>query len=332
MKLLIQKYVIYIALTAKYIALTAILVIAVGCDDSSSPTSSPPVSRIQSIPATAVKMSPSSDSIPPILYSDEFQDPIPLGNGINTAGAEDSPFILPDGNTMYFFFTPDGNIPVEKQLFDSVTGIWSSTKVNGEWTEAQRIVLQNNGELSLDGAECIVGDQMWFASARQGNRRNIDIWIAKFKNGKWADWKNAGELLNVQYEVGELHVTLDGSEMYFHTQRAGGKGDYDIWITRLVDGKWQTPENVTEVNTIGMDGWPCISPDGQELWLTRPYMGTSAIYRAKKFNGKWSEPELILSQFAGEPTLDNHGNLYFVHHFFKDNKMIEADIYVTYRK
>jgi len=332
MKLLIQKYVIYIALTAIYIALTAILVIAVGCDDSSSPTSSPPVSRIQSIPATAVKMSPSSDSIPPILYSDEFQDPIPLGDGINTAGAEDSPFILPDGNTMYFFFTPDGNIPVEKQLFDSVTGIWSSTKVNGEWTEAQRIVLQNNGELSLDGAECIVGDQMWFASARQGNRRNIDIWIAKFKNGKWADWKNAGELLNVQYEVGELHVTLDGSEMYFHTQRAGGKGDYDIWITRLVDGKWQTPENVSEVNTIDMDGWPCISPDGQELWLTRPYMGTSAIYRAKKVNGKWSEPELILSQFAGEPTLDSHGNLYFVHHFFKDNKMIEADIYVAYRK
>jgi hypothetical protein len=41
---------------------------------------------------------------------------------------------------------------------------------------------------------------------------------------------------------------------------------------------------------------------------------------------------LIISQFAGEPTLDAEGNLYFVHHFYLDGKQIEADIYVAYRK
>jgi len=41
---------------------------------------------------------------------------------------------------------------------------------------------------------------------------------------------------------------------------------------------------------------------------------------------------LILSQFAGEPSLDREGNIYFVHHYFEDGKMIEADIYVAYRK
>ena len=51
-----------------------------------------------------------------------------------------------------------------------------------------------------------------------------------------------------------------------------------------------------------------------------------------KADGKWSKPELIVSQFAAEPSLDNTGNLYFTHHFFKDGKMIEADIYVAYRK
>ncbi len=44
------------------------------------------------------------------------------------------------------------------------------------------------------------------------------------------------------------------------------------------------------------------------------------------------EPELIVSQFAGEPTLDDAGNLYFVHHYFEHGQMIEADIYVAYRK
>ena len=41
---------------------------------------------------------------------------------------------------------------------------------------------------------------------------------------------------------------------------------------------------------------------------------------------------MIISQFAGEPTLDNEGNVYFVHHFYKNEVMIEADIYVAYKK
>jgi len=41
----------------------------------------------------------------------------------------------------------------------------------------------------------------------------------------------------------------------------------------------------------------------------------------------------IVSNFAGEPALDAQGNLYFVHHYFTaDGKMIEADIYVAYKK
>jgi len=62
-------------------------------------------------------------------------------------------------------------------------------------------------------------------------------------------------------------------------------------------------------------------------------LGAPAIYRSEKVNGAWSEPQLILSQFAGEPTLDSEGNLYFAHHFFNNaSQMIEADIYVAYRK
>ncbi|HOK38716.1 MAG TPA: hypothetical protein P5538_03695 [Bacteroidales bacterium] len=52
----------------------------------------------------------------------------------------------------------------------------------------------------------------------------------------------------------------------------------------------------------------------------------------KKINDQWQEPELIVSQFAGEPTLDDAGNLYFVHHYFENNIMIEADIYVAFKK
>lgn len=96
--------------------------------------------------------------------------------------------------------------------------------------------------------------------------------------------------------------------------------------------EWQEPVNVEVVNTGENEGWPFISQDGNELWFLRTYMGSPAIYRSVKVNGNWSPPELIVSQFAGEPTLDDQGNLYFVHHYYRDSKMIEADIYVAYRK
>jgi beta-xylosidase len=77
---------------------------------------------------------------------------------------------------------------------------------------------------------------------------------------------------------------------------------------------------------------PFISQDGTELWFNRRYMGSPAIFRSKKIDGQWSDPELIISWFAGEPSLDNEGNIYFVHHFYKDGTMIEADIYVAKKK
>jgi len=133
------------------------------------------------------------------------------------------------------------------------------------------------------------------------------------------------------YEVGELHIW--NNELYYHSAKSGGKGKLDIWkMIRNSDGTWATPENVESVNTLEDDGWPYITKEGSELWFTRTYLGSPAIYRSKKINEKWSTPELIVSQFAGEPTLDSKGNLYFVHHFYNNSKMIEADIYVAKRK
>ncbi|MCJ7532733.1 MAG: hypothetical protein MUO64_17135 [Anaerolineales bacterium] len=54
------------------------------------------------------------DPFPPVLHSNEWQGSIPIDGSINTAGAEDSPYITPDGNTLYFFFTPDVSVPPEK--------------------------------------------------------------------------------------------------------------------------------------------------------------------------------------------------------------------------
>jgi hypothetical protein len=292
----------------------------------------PDIDRESKIPPGKIKITPETDVHPPILHSDEYEQPIPVPYPINTAGGEDSAFIMPDGKTIYFWFTPDVTVPPEKQLFDGVTGIYVSKEIDEQWQKPERVWLQDKHELSLDGGAFVQGDEMWFCSARKGNYRGVDMWTAEFKDGRWTNWKNAGKRLNVDYEVGELHITADGKEMYFHYARPGGKGQLDIWVTRNVNGEWQEPENVEVVNTTDNEGFPFITQDGNELWFTRTYMGTPAIFRSKKVNGQWQEPELIVSQFAAEPSVDNEGDVYFAHHFFKDGVMLEADIYVMYKK
>ncbi|RLF30597.1 MAG: hypothetical protein DRN07_08375, partial [Thermoplasmata archaeon] len=279
--------------------------------------------REEAIPDDAVKMTPETDVFPPVLHSDAWEEPVPMEGPVNTAGAEDSPFITPDGSTFFFFFTPDVEVPPEKQLIDGATGIWWSKKESGIWGEPERIVLHY--DVSLDGAPFVEDNTMWFASARSGNYGELDFYIAHMHDGTWTDVTNAGEQLNQEYDVGELHITADGTEMYC------GRGDGDIYVLQKTADGWSEPMALpSPVNTPEYsEDQPFITSDGNELWFTGQsrlgYPGPAVFRSVKTENGSWSEPEEIISQFAGEPALDAQGNVYFVHHFFSgDMKMIEA--------
>jgi hypothetical protein len=325
------------------IAVVALVLLAVGACEEPLLI----VPRGEAIPGDAVKMTPATDTWPPILHSDEWEPPVPMPGPVNTAGGEDSPFITPDGEWFFVWFTPDVRVPAERQLLDGATGIYWSKRVGSQWTEPERVVLFN--DVSLDGAQFVQGDTMWFASARddgvfRGEGPNGLEWYTARRNGEeWLDWRNVGRRFNRDYQVGELHIAADGRTLYCHRgAEAGGHGRYDLWsLARTADG-WAPPVNLGPViNTAADEGWPFLSEDGTELWFTRMNREGQAtpgpsIWRSRTdTTGAWSPPELILSQFAGEPTLDRQGNLYFTHHYFTGTdpfRMIEADIYVCYRK
>lgn len=280
------------------------------------------VGRETSIPADAVKMTTEIDKNPPLSLSNEYEHPVPVEGKVNSAGAEDSVFITPEGNTMYFFFTPDVDLPAERQIVDGVTGIYVSFLLNGEWIEPERIILQDPGKLALDGCEFVQGNTMWFCSTREGYD-GIHWFTAEYMDGIWQLWKKAD--FNPSYQVGELHFSSDHTELYFHSEKPGGEGGLDIWVSKLTDGKWQQPENISAVNTPDPEGWPALNPSGDELWFYRNW----GIWRSKRSDGEWMEPEQIIYPFAGEPSVDKDGNLFFIHHFFAEEKMIEADIYMA---
>lgn len=305
-----------------------ILFLVTSACGSTAPAAAPTfIDRLSVIPADQVKQSPETDVYPPKSMTDAYSDPVPLPYPINTAGGEDSAFIMPDGNTLYVFFTPDVRVPVEKQVTDDTTGIYMSHKTNDGWSDLARVLLQDPGKLALDGCEFVHGTTMWFCSAREGYT-GLHWFTAEFADGHWQNWELAG--FKAEYEVGELHITADGRELYFHSARPGGQGGYDIWVSQKVNGEWQEPVNVEVVNSAYTDGWPFITSDGLELWFTRS-IGAPELWRSKKVDGAWTQPQKMFGPFAGEASLDDAGNVYFSHHFFKDEVMLESDIYVAYR-
>jgi len=290
--------------------------------------------REEAIPDNAVKLTPEEDLYQPIMHSEEWQQPVPMEGPINTAGIEDSPFISSDGSTFFFWFTPDTNASYSEQLVDGVTGIWWSHKTQNSWEEPTRVILSDS--IALDGAPFYQNDMLWFGSIRQGNYGEADVYTAIYENNKWTEIRNAGEMLNKEYDVGEFHITKDGQYLYCDKDGTSSK---DLYVLEKTNEGWSEPTvlpypiNTDENNEVQ----PFVTDDQSELWFTSQsrngYIGP-AIFRCQKDNnGSWGQPVEIVSNLSGEPTIDKQGNLYFVHFYYtKDIERIEADIYVAYHK
>ncbi len=281
--------------------------------------------REELIPERAVKMSPENDSLPPVLLSDEFEGPVPLPYPVNTRGAEDSAFILPDGNTLYVWFTPNNRMDVIEQSQDLVTGIYQFQKTADGWGPPERVWLLEPGQPHLDGCGFFQGNKVWICGVRQ-EYEGLHWFTAEIQKDGWSNAKL--DDFDPAYEVGELHISNDGKQLYFHSYRPGGVGGLDIWMSERVDGVWQPPVNLENVNSQYDEGWPALNPQENELWISKNY----GLWRSVKVDGVWQEPVEIVSTLAGEATIDNAGNVYFTHHYYENDKMIEADIYVIYRK
>jgi len=86
---------------------------------------------------------------------------------------------------------------------------------------------------------------------------------------RWQEAQNIGEVVNSAANDWFPTLARDGSFMIFVSERPGGYGACDLYISRRVGGEWQPPENLgPNVNTSGMDSAPYLSADDSTLYFT----------------------------------------------------------------
>ena len=91
-------------------------------------------------------------------------------------------------------------------------------------------------------------------------------------------------------------ISNDGLKLYFDSDRSGGHGGQDIWVTTRPhkDASWATPVNLgPPFNTASHDGYPYVSSNGLEFYFSTNRAGGWDIWVSKRQtqHDDWGTPE-----------------------------------------
>ena len=182
--------------------------------------------------------------------------------------------------------------------------------------------------ISADGLE------LYFQSNRPGGYGDRDLYVTTraTTEDEWSEPVNLGPVLNSSARDAGPEISSDGLSLYFNSNRAGGYGNYDLYITtrQSIFDPWGPPVNLgPNVNSsadeisasISTDGLSLFFSDGDGLGTTaRPGgYGQSDIWLTQRasLSDPWEVPvnlgpEINLSFAAGAPEISADGlSLFF---------------------
>jgi Tol biopolymer transport system component len=126
--------------------------------------------------------------------------------------------------------------------------------------------------------------------------RSSDICImTQSTSGKWSNPKLIdNKSINTSFFEGSATMTADGNTMYFVSDRKAEKSSTDIYVVQKVNKKWGEAKPLpAQINTIGRETTPFISPDGRFLFFSSDGllgMGGLDVYVVENKGGSWGTP------------------------------------------
>ena len=221
-------------------------------------------------------------------------EPKNLGATVNTDQYEYFPVLTADEQTLIF----TRNQRSERGDYQEDFYVSEATE-DGGWTLARNFGEPINTS-DNEGAQTITADgqQLFFIGCnRKAGKGSCDIYQSFRKGNKWGIPQNLGSPVNTSKWESQPSISADGKTLYFVSNRSGGFGGMDIWVTQLApNNEWTVPRNLGDViNTPFSEETPFIHPDGKTLYFTsngHVGMGEKDIYVTRMdADGNWSEPQ-----------------------------------------
>jgi outer membrane protein OmpA-like peptidoglycan-associated protein len=263
-----------------------------------------------------------------------------LGGGINSQFPEHSPVITADEATIIFTArrpnTTGGKIdPNDGMYFEDI--YIATRNEDNTWNEPRNMGAPINTEgndatigISADGQKLFI---------YKDDKGDGNIYFSNLMGDRWSSPQKLNEFVNSKSWEGNASISADGNLLYFSSEREGGLGGKDIYMSRkLPNGDWGKPINMgPKVNTPYDDDAPYIHPDGVTLYFSsqgHKSMGGYDIFYST-FNpddNSWSDPVNM-----GYPVNSTDDDIFYVptpdnkrayYSSFKKDGMGEKDIYL----
>ncbi len=206
-----------------------------------------------------------------------------LDSPVNTPGDNSNAVLSGDGNTMIYI--------TELTFYDAIE---MSQYVNGSWTEP--VVL--NPQVGSDGdlyptSLSSDGKELYMVKRADGND---DIYMSQLGETFWSKARPLNENINTHTDETHASISADGNTLYFTSDRKGGQGGLDIYLSRRrPDGEWGEAQNLGPViNTELNEDTPFPSDDGKRLYFSSEghfnMGGYDIFYTDLTGDGVWSDP------------------------------------------
>jgi outer membrane protein OmpA-like peptidoglycan-associated protein/tetratricopeptide (TPR) repeat protein len=144
---------------------------------------------------------------------------------------------------------------------------------------------------------------LYFAMSKfeGGSQPNCDIYVSRNDDDNWSELSKLGANVNHPvYWDSQPTLSADGNSIYFVSDRPGGFGGIDIYITKKDQktGVWGVPQNAgSKINTNGNEKTPFIHSDSETLYFSSDghfgFGGMDIFLIRKNEKGEWIEAENI---------------------------------------
>ena len=240
-----------------------------------------------------------TDALEAIQLFQDFQQIVVTKLAILNSGYDDHTPI-PDASGQMIFFTskrkggtgkaksPEGKYYEDIYVWNRNLGLWSKPynigpPVNTESHEA-------TAGLSPDGKTLFI--------FKADKKSAGDLYVSFLNDTLWSTPKLLGKNINKKRSR-EQHAAIspDGNTLFFSTDRVGGQGNSDIWISKKKDdGTWGKAYSAS-FNTKHDEGSPFLLEEGRVLYFSSKGfngMGGFDVFRTELQNdGVWSTPKNI---------------------------------------
>lgn len=230
-------------------------------------------------------------------------NPVPLNN-VCTGYDEYTANLSPDNEFLYFIRkVPDSRSKVGyREIFtESTNNNWSFDK--GQELPPPFNMANNNGAASITADN----KTMYFVICQNAEYKACDIWYSERQSIGWSTMSPVPGKLNIGTEWdSQPSISFDGKEMIFVSDRAGGYGGSDLYISKkMPDGTWSAGQNLGPViNSDKNELTPFLHSDSKTLYFSSKghssLGGYDIFYSRQGGDGSWSKPKNIGSPINTE--------------------------------